>query len=690
MDTLIRPRQEESYRIKNLFLLLLSFALFFHLGNAQPLTGGVNRILSIDTMIVEAGWNLLSLPLVVTDGVKSSLFPSAASDAFLYRNEYIAEDTLANGYGFWMKFNTAENIVITGDTILYDGIEVQPGWNIIGSLTAPVVVTAIKSNPIGIIVSDFFYYSSGAGYQSADTIRPGFGYWVKVNQEGSIILDAATGGPCPGVPTVDYESKIYNTVQIGSQCWMKENLDVGIMINGTQQSADNSTIEKYCFNDIPANCDIYGGFYQWNEVMKYSLTAATQGICPPGWHLPTYAEIETLVTAVNYDGNALKAVGQGSEEGAGTNTSGFSALLSGIRDYSGGFSYPDSTAYFWSSTGGIYGGFYKGYNFFLWYSAINIYLYFEASEYGFNVRCIWHGGAANRPPSVPEVPTPENQAIEQPTFLEMSWTCSDIEGDPITYDIYLGTDNPPATKVTSDLTGEYLSMGGLDENTTYYWKVVAKDDHDNSTAGPVWSFSTGFWGTPCEGIPTVEYAGKTYHTVQVGSQCWLKENLDVGTMINVSSNQANNSITEKYCYDNDSMKCKIYGGYYQWDEVMQYSVTEGAQGICPTGWHVPTYAEFQTCSTTVSGDGNALKVLGVGSWYGEGTNTSGFSAVIAGDGYNGVFENLYTLTSFWSSTRGPEPYADYPYDFSLYYDYSDISIGYHDKLYGFSVRCVKN
>ncbi len=684
METMVRFCRE------NISCCLLSIFLCVCLGNAQPISDDDNSVLSADTIKVEAGWNLLSLSMQVTDGLKSSLFPSAASDAFIYRNEYIAEDTLTNGYGFWLKFNSAENIVVTGDTVLYDAIEVQQGWNLVGSLTAPSAVNMIRSNPIGIITSDFFYYSSGGGYQSADTIRPGLGYWVKVNQEGTIILDAATGGPCRGVPSVDYESKIYNTVQVGSQCWLKENLDVGVMINGIQESSDNDTIEKYCYNDIPANCDIYGGFYQWNEAMIYSLTAATQGICPPGWHMPTYAEIETLITTVNYDGNALKAIGQGSEEGAGTNTSGFSALLSGIRDYSGEFFYVDSTTYFWSSTGGMYGGFLKGYDFSLWYRANSISLYADASEFGFNVRCIWHGGAANRPPSVPEVPFPENQSVDQPTFLEMSWMCSDIEGDPITYNIYLDTDNPPVTKVGSDITETYYSVGGIEESTTYYWKVVAKDDHDNSTAGPVWSFTTGFWGTPCEGIPTVEYAGKTYHTVQVGSQCWLKENLNVGTMINVSSNQANNGIIEKYCYDDDSSKCKIYGGYYRWDEVMQYSVTEGAQGICPTGWHVPTYAEFQTCSTTVSGDGNALKVLGVGSWYGEGTNTSGFSAVIAGDGYNGVFENLYTLTSFWSSTRGPEPYTDYPYDFSLYYEYNDIGISYNDKLYGFNVRCVKD
>ena len=78
---------------------------------------------------------------------------------------------------------------------------------------------------------------------------------------------------------------------------------------------------------------------------------------------------------------------------------------------------------------------------------------------------------------------------------------------------------------------------------------------------------------------------------------------------------------------------------------MQYSTTEGTQGICPTGWHIPASAEFQTLNTTVSGDGNALKEIGQGTGAGAGTNTSGFSALLAG--YNSGFLGEYSF--FWSS-----------------------------------------
>jgi hypothetical protein len=75
------------------------------------------------------------------------------------------------------------------------------------------------------------------------------------------------GGPC-ATPTVTYAGKTYNTVQIGKQCWLKENLDVGTRINGSVNQTDNGTIEKYCYNDDPANCTTYGGLYTWNESMQ--------------------------------------------------------------------------------------------------------------------------------------------------------------------------------------------------------------------------------------------------------------------------------------------------------------------------------------------------------------------------------------------------------------------------------------
>ena len=193
---------------------------------------------------------------------------------------------------------------------------------------------------------------------------------------------------------------------------------------------------------------------------------------------------------------------------------------------------------------------------------------------------------------------------------------------------------------------------------------------------------------PCPGIPTVTYEGKTYNTVLIGSQCWLKENLDVGTMIQSSQNQTNNGVIEKYCYDNDPNNCNTYGGLYQWNEAMQYSTTPGVRGICPPGWHIPTLAEFQTLATTVGNDGNALKAVGQGSGGGAGTNTSGFSALLSGyRNTNGSFGDLGIHTFFWSSTEYSSTGAYIPVLTS--YD-SRIDLSYGLKEGGFSVRCLKD
>lgn len=193
---------------------------------------------------------------------------------------------------------------------------------------------------------------------------------------------------------------------------------------------------------------------------------------------------------------------------------------------------------------------------------------------------------------------------------------------------------------------------------------------------------------PCPGTPTVDYAGKIYNTVLIGEQCWLKENLDVGTMINSSGNQANNGILEKYCYNNVLDSCTTYGGLYQWNEAMQYVTTQGAKGICPTGWHIPTIAEFTTLNTTVNQDGNALKAIGQGSGSGAGTNTSGFSALLAGGrGVYDGFISLGDLAVFWGSAEDGVAGAK---GLTLGSGGSVVGLYIGYKEDGFSVRCLKD
>jgi uncharacterized protein (TIGR02145 family) len=202
--------------------------------------------------------------------------------------------------------------------------------------------------------------------------------------------------------------------------------------------------------------------------------------------------------------------------------------------------------------------------------------------------------------------------------------------------------------------------------------------------------------------------GKSYATVQLGDQCWMAESLNYGTMIMGNQAMADNGIVEKYCYNNDEANCAIYGALYQWDEMMQYTTTPGAQGICPEGWHVPTDAEWTALTTYVSSQPEYLcsnnanyiaKALASTTfWYNASTscsigrfpannNATGFTGLPAGfRAANGSFNNLWGSLDFWSSTEQLSTTAMRRY---LYFSYRDVAANPTEKTKGASVRCVK-
>lgn len=190
----------------------------------------------------------------------------------------------------------------------------------------------------------------------------------------------------------------------------------------------------------------------------------------------------------------------------------------------------------------------------------------------------------------------------------------------------------------------------------------------------------------CPGIPSVLYEGKSYSTVQIGNQCWLSENLNVGIMINGDVLSGNNSIIEKYCYKNDLTKCEQQGAYYVWDEAMQYSI-KSTRGICPEGWHVPDLGEFELLTDKVDYNGNALKAEFQGSYW---TSPSGFDALIAGyyyhDGTIGHFADNQ-MGQFWSATPASDTKAK---GMSVFYNQSGINLSDYNKSHGYNVRCLKD
>ncbi|NQV02219.1 MAG: hypothetical protein HQ542_06215, partial [Bacteroidia bacterium] len=169
----------------------------------------------------------------------------------------------------------------------------------------------------------------------------------------------------------------------------------------------------------------------------------------------------------------------------------------------------------------------------------------------------------------------------------------------------------------------------------------------------------------------------TYPTVQIGTQCWLASNLNYGNVISHTTPQRDNCIPEKYQLAVGSWQSAVY----QWDELMNYSDLEEAQGFCPPGWHVPSESDWNTLFAVWTNNafaGAPLKYSGY----------SGFNALLIGAGFfNKVWEYDAFATFFWSSTsHGPfkaraHGMNDYNYSVSYYPSY---------RANAFGVRCVRD
>ncbi len=538
----------------------------------------------------------------------------------------------------------------------------------------------------------------------------------------NIILDIP-GIPCPGIPTVTYEGQTYNTVSIGEQCWFRENLNVGIFITSTTsgyQQANNGIIEKYCYENDIANCSLYGGLYEWGEAMQYETTEGSPGICPPGWHVPTDNEWKILEGTVdsqygvsdpvwdNLYYRGLDAGGNLKETGTtnwfapntgATNESGFTGLPWGARNGNSGLFYHlNNSGYYWtSSQNDQSNGWYRSLSF----NDARIYRDWRYMAYGFSIRCL--KGCSPQP----------TQSNAGPDQLNIPGTSTTLAGNTPEFGtgwwaIVSGTGGTIITP--SSPTSEF--QGLADNEYTLSWTVTTVCGSSSDMV--IISFASGM-EQPCEGIATVSYSGQTYNTVEIGSQCWLKENLNVGTMIQSNSGgqlQTNNGVIEKYCYGNNAANCATYGGLYEWKEAMQYVTTEGAQGICPVGWHIPTDNEIKILEGTVDsqypvGDpvwdniawrgldaGGNLKEEGTAHWNSPNTgatNSSGFTALPAGYRYQptGAFSSIGNGNQIWSSSEYITN-TTFAWSRNLTLSTGQISRAYIHKETGISVRCLKN
>jgi len=189
--------------------------------------------------------------------------------------------------------------------------------------------------------------------------------------------------------------------------------------------------------------------------------------------------------------------------------------------------------------------------------------------------------------------------------------------------------------------------------------------------------------------------GRWYQTVLIGIQCWMAENLNVGTRVDGSGNQDDDDIIEKYCYYDEEDSCNVYGGLYQYMEAMNYDTIVSNRGICPEGWHIPTYEDWEELIDSLGGAnvaGGKMKESGNTHWSPpntDGFNSSGFTGLPGGWRNFGthLFENQGGAAYFWSEQRYSSVFAYYR---KLSTVSAALSTWYVSYSYGFSVRCILN
>ncbi len=275
-----------------------------------------------------------------------------------------------------------------------------------------------------------------------------------------------------------------------------------------------------------------------------------------------------------------------------------------------------------------------------------------------------------------------------------------------------------------------VPMTGLVAETHYYVRAYATNATGTSYGSQV-EFDAGTTAWACGDALVDSRDSKSYATVLIGTQCWMAEHLNYGTLTLGINNQGidcpSAAATEKYCYSDTEGNCTTDGALYQWSQMMcgaascngtgesQPACTIPVQGICPSGWHIPSHYEYTalerevcdsaTCATdfpydeSTSGwrgtdEGGQIKGTTICGTYPcwnspntGATNSSGFTAWAAGYRYtDGSFGNRGSYARLWSSLEsGTSAWFRY-----LSYGHTGVGRHTYGQAYGFAVRCLRD
>lgn len=261
-------------------------------------------------------------------------------------------------------------------------------------------------------------------------------------------------------------------------------------------------------------------------------------------------------------------------------------------------------------------------------------------------------------------------------------------------------------------TGPFSSsLTGLTASTTYYVRAYA-----TNSQGTYYGTQRSFTTTACNTTVT-DYDGNSYNTIAIGSQCWMKQNLKSthyadGTYISLGSTTSSTAVAYRYYPNNSSGNVSTYGYLYNWKAVMRYSSSSstnpsGVQGICPTGWHVPSDAEWAQLTTYVgsqsayqcgSNSTNIAKAIASTTGWNTSSitcavgynpssnNATEFGAAPAGY-YYGSYNYFGEKTNFWCATQYT---IDNAYNYGIGYAVTGVTKYQCGKGFAHSVRCLRN
>lgn len=275
------------------------------------------------------------------------------------------------------------------------------------------------------------------------------------------------------------------------------------------------------------------------------------------------------------------------------------------------------------------------------------------------------------------------------------------------------TNNPTLTNsytTNGSGIGTFVSsLTNLTPGTTYYVRAYATNSNGTAYGNEV-NFTTLVMGLPCPGLQIITDSrdNNTYNTVQIGNQCWMSENLKYLPSVTYPTN-GSRTLPYYYVYDyqgtvvsdaKSTSKYATYGVLYNWTAAMANSSSSsnnpsGVQGVCPSGWHLPSDLEWTQLINYFVGfsPGNMLKESGTTHWQSPNnllgaTNASGFTALPGGTrNVDGTFGYVGQIGNFWSTTQSSSSFA---YRKGMTYNTIDVNSSNQDKELGFSVRCIKD